>query len=303
LTPSHDHRILKLSLFALLVLILVYLAGNTLLAWIYAYSLTHPSCNLNPLNLSGFPQPEEHWLATADGISIRAWYYPSQNGAAVLATGGMDGALGQGLPPVGFLLQRGYGVLQIDSRACAKPSTPVTLGGKEVLDLSAGLDFFRARPEVEHIAAYGFSMGAASAVRAAALHAEIAAIVAEGGYFNLGQDFVEADSRQSPLRKLFLYTIAGAYWVQSGLNPRRLSPIDDLPRLSPRPVLLIYGEKEASSGRARAQYAAANEPKTLWIVPGGNHGTNYSIAPEEYERRVLRFFDHYLLGKEEQEKP
>jgi pimeloyl-ACP methyl ester carboxylesterase len=54
-------------------------------------------------------------------------------------------------------------------------------------------------------------------------------------------------------------------------------------------VLLIYGEAEAVSGRAAEQFAAAGEPKQLWLVPGGGHGTNHAAAGEGYEEKVLEF--------------
>jgi dienelactone hydrolase len=96
-------------------------------------------------------------------------------------------------------------VLQIDSRACARPSAPVTLGAKETHDAEAGLEFLLGRPEVEEIGVFGFSMGAAAAVRTAAQRTEIAAVVAEGGYYNLGDDLVEPTSQMSILRRAFVY--------------------------------------------------------------------------------------------------
>jgi fermentation-respiration switch protein FrsA (DUF1100 family) len=89
--------------------------------------------------------------------------------------------------------------------------------------------------------------------------------------------------------------VAASYWLQSGTNPWQVSPIDDLPAISPRPILLIYGESEIASGRAYDQFAAASQPKELWVVPGGDHGRNYAQSPAEYEQRVLAFFDRYLL--------
>jgi hypothetical protein len=55
-------------------------------------------------------------------------------------------------------------------------------------------------------------------------------------------------------------------------------------------VLLIYGEHELFAGRGDLQYATANEPKDLWIVPGGDHGNNHITLPQEYQTRVLGFF-------------
>ena len=289
-----SQRLLRLAAFATLAGILVYLIINTGLAWMYVYVLEHPACQDDPQRFSNSPVPEEHWLKTRDGLSLRAWYYPSKNGAAVLALGGLGGALGDNLPQVDFLEEEGFGVLQIDSRACARPRAPVTLGAKELFDAEAGLAFLLSRPEVEVIGVYGFSMGGAAAIRLAARHAEVAAVVAEGGYFNLGDDLIEPDSRLNALHRAFLYTIAASYWLQTGMNPWEISPIDDLPEISPRPVFLIYGEGEAASGRAQAQFEAAREPKSLWVVPGGAHGINYAASPGEFRHRVTEFFSSTL---------
>lgn len=289
-----SQRLFRLAAFAALAAILVYIIINTGLAWIYVYVLEHPACQEDPQRLFNLPAPEEHWLRTRDGLSLRAWYYPGRNGAAVVALGGLGGALGDNLPQVDFLAEEGFGVLQIDSRACARPRAAVTLGAKELYDAEAGLAFLLSRPEVVETGVYGFSMGGVAAIRLAARHAEIAAVVAEGGYFNLGDDFVEPDSRLNILHRAFLYTIAASYRLQTGMNPWEISPIDDLPEISPRPVFLIYGEGEAASGRAQAQFAAAREPKTLWIVPGGAHGTNYAASPGEFRHRVTEFFSSAL---------
>ncbi len=275
---------------------MAYLTLSLGAAWAFSFFFTHPGCSAQPIPLPEFSTPQEHLLQTQDGLKLRAWYYPPQNGAVVIALGGMGGALGVNLPPVEFLLARGYGVLQIDTRACAKPPAPVTLGGAEAEDVAAGLAFLQSRPEAHRVGALGFSMGGVAVVRAAARHPDIAAVIDDGGYFNLGDDFIEPDEPKSLTRSLFLHYIAGAYWLQTGINPWEISPIDDLPAISPRPVFLIYGEHEATSGRAQAQFAAAGEPKELWIVPGSTHGSNHLIAPQEYERRVLEFFDKYLLS-------
>lgn len=276
---------------------LAAILGATLIvtpAWIYSWQLTHPGCPASVSTNRDLPTPEVVSLHPQAGFSLRAWYYPARNGAAILALGGMSGALGDQLPPTAFLVQSGYGVLQIDTRACAQPPQPVTLGSAEILDAQAGVRFLLARPEVARVGVFGFSMGGATAIRAAARQPEIAAVVAEGGYFNLGKDFVETEAGAGLLRKAVLFTVAASYWLQTGANPWQVSPIDDLPAISPRPILLIYGEMETASGKAYEQLAAAREPKALWIVPGGEHGRNYERARADYERRVLEFFGRVL---------
>jgi uncharacterized protein len=42
-------------------------------------------------------------------------------------------------------------------------------------------------------------------------------------------------------------------------------------------------------------YAAAREPKAIWRVPGSGHTGGIEARPQEYERRVVGFFDDALL--------
>ena len=42
--------------------------------------------------------------------------------------------------------------------------------------------------------------------------------------------------------------------------------------------------------RRRAMFAAAREPKELWLIDGAQHQDLHAYAGEEYETRVLRFF-------------
>lgn len=292
-------RFTRLGLFAMLASGLAILGLALGIAWVYVYGLTHPWCNPNPQPQAGELAPEEVWLRTADGLSLRAWYYPPRagelaNGATIIALGGTGGALGQNLPPVDFLIRAGFGVLQVDSRACARPAAAVTLGADELLDAEAALAYLQDRPEAGRLGVFGFSMGGVTAIRAAARYPQIEAVVAEGGYYNMGQDFIDADRAMPVFERAFLYLVAGVFRLQSGVNPFTISPVDDLPAISPRPVLLIYGSREIASGRGQAQFAAARPPKELWVVAGGEHGTNDQAAGEEYRRRVLEFFSQAL---------
>jgi dipeptidyl aminopeptidase/acylaminoacyl peptidase len=286
------NRILRLFIFVVFTVAVAYIAIDLGLAWIMVSGMTHPGCRAQQA-LDQLRLPEEHWLNTEDGISIRIWYYPSQNGAAILAFGGMAGSLGNQLPPVAPLIRAGYGVVQVDNRNCARPSAPVTLGGNELYDAEAALEFLLSRPEIDpdRIGAFGFSMGGATAIRVAARHPQIQSVVRDGGFSNLG-DLLSPKNTQSFPARIYQSTVWMLFLNRSGIDPWKVSPMDDLASISPRPVLLIYGELEAEAGIE--QSGAGDETVELWIVPGGTHGQNHILAPVEFEGRVLNFFEQTL---------
>ena len=46
-------------------------------------------------------------------------------------------------------------------------------------------------------------------------------------------------------------------------------------------------------------YEAAGQPKTLWEIPESRHVGGLAARPEEYEQRVIGFFDQALLPMSE----
>ena len=47
---------------------------------------------------------------------------------------------------------------------------------------------------------------------------------------------------------------------------------------------------------ARALFAKARQPKEFWLVAGAKHNQALHQTKEEYQRRVLDFFDRHLGG-------
>lgn len=72
--------------------------------------------------------------------------------------------------------------------------------------------------------------------------------------------------------------------------------IEHIARFSPRPIFLIADEEDAVLGpedTARL-FAAAQEPKRYWLIPGAGHSRGWQAAPEEYELRALSFLNEAL---------
>ena len=68
-----------------------------------------------------------------------------------------------------------------------------------------------------------------------------------------------------------------------------------MPGIAPRPLLLIAAPNSPHGEELnRGYYRAAREPKTLWEIPESKHTGGLTARPEEYERRVIGFFDRAL---------
>jgi fermentation-respiration switch protein FrsA (DUF1100 family) len=70
-------------------------------------------------------------------------------------------------------------------------------------------------------------------------------------------------------------------------------------RLSPRPILLLQGglDTVVAADNGRRLYDAAREPKELWFEPELGHANFDREKPEEYERRVVGFFERALAAR------
>jgi hypothetical protein len=82
------------------------------------------------------------------------------------------------------------------------------------------------------------------------------------------------------------------FWNQ--LPPPSLKTL--VPRIAPTPVFFIYAKKGAAGeDNTPDYYEAARGPKQIWRIDT-SHTHGLSARPEEYERRVVGFFDRALLG-------
>ncbi len=72
---------------------------------------------------------------------------------------------------------------------------------------------------------------------------------------------------------------------------------DCMPRLAPRPLLMIQGGGDTyiKPEMARSLFKCTRNPKELWIVQGAKHNQSFQVAGAEYAARLARFFDANLV--------
>ncbi|HKX54018.1 MAG TPA: alpha/beta fold hydrolase [Nitrosospira sp.] len=195
-----------------------------------------------------------------------------------------------------FLNRQGYGALLIDLRAHGEtPGERITFGLREAEDVEAAAVWLRNTFPGERIGAIGVSLGAAAIVLAKN-PPRLDAVVLE----SLHPTIDEAVDNRLRLHlgnfgPVFSPLLLWQLSFRLDVNHDELNPIDRIGNLN-SPLLLISGTDDRHTTIAETErlFAAARQPKELWIVPGGGHFNMHTYAGREYESRILDFLDWYL---------
>jgi uncharacterized protein len=261
------------------------------------YVTTHIGRAVVPANKLGVAY-ENVRFTSSDGLELEGWYVPSRNGAAVIAFPGRKGPQ----KPTRMLARHGYGVLLFDRRGEGKSEgEPNSWGWGGDRDIKAAIAFLQRRRDVDpgRIGGIGLSVGGEMMLEAAADTEALAAVVSEGAGARMFTE--EMDEDLPGVEKATIMVPAWLKQASIAVFSNQLPPTDlkDLvPRIAPRPMLLIAAPN-APTGEDlnRGYFAAAGQPKTLWEIPESGHVGGLSARPQEYERRVVGFFDRALLQR------
>jgi fermentation-respiration switch protein FrsA (DUF1100 family) len=200
------------------------------------------------------------------------------------------------VPRARFLHSAGYAVLAFDLQAHGESGgEAITFGSRESLDARSAVAWLRARAPSEPIGAIGASLGGAAAVLADP-PLDLQALVLEAVYTNLEDATANRIAlRLGPPGRWLTPLLLWQLRPRLGIDPAELSPVRHIAGVH-CPVLVIAGteDRHTTLEQSRALFAAANEPKELWEIPGAAHVDLAAFAPEEYQRRVLAFFAAHL---------
>jgi hypothetical protein len=261
-----------------------------------SYVFTHVARGFVPTPELGAAY-EEVSFTTSDGLELSGWYIPSRNRAAVIAFPGRSGPQ----RPARMLARHGYGVLLFDRRGEGESEgDPNVFGWKGDRDVRAAVEFLRSRSDVdpERIGGIGLSVGGEMMIEAAAESDGLAALVSEGAGIRSLRESLAIPGTRKRIEAVLSHTIVTpAIALFSNSTPP--ASLEDLAaRIAPTPFFLIYavpgqgGEAELTE----LYFDSAREPKQIWLVPRAGHTGGIEAQPEEYERRVVGFFDDALLG-------
>jgi len=256
-----------------------------------AYVITHAARAYVPTPDLGTAY-EEVAFTTSDGLRLEGWYVPSKNGAAVIVFPGRKGPQ----KAAEMLAEHGYGVLLFDRRGEGESEgDPNALGWAGTRDVAAAISFLKGRADVDggRIGGVGLSVGGEVMLQAAAETGDLKAVVSEGAGIRSICEAVHA-----PGSDRWIATPAwGPLTAATALFASDLPPpsLTDLSAELSTPVYFIYATPgQGGENLNPTYYAATRQPKSIWAAEGEHTGA-ITAEPEEYERRVVPFFDRTLL--------
>ncbi len=282
---------MKLALYASLVV------GGLLLASLASFALAvRPPRIAVPLRPHDYRLAVEHVTIRADdGARLAGWFLPRPGAPAVVLLHGYPAEKAD-LLPIASALAPQFATLLVDQRYFGdSEGGATTLGFREREDLKRMLDFLEARGATA-IGVFGFSLGGAVALLAAAEDPRIRAIAAYAPFADL----------KTLGRELYAWMWLARYpFVEAMLMWSRLLFGADITRPSPAeaaarvavPVLLVHSRQDEQipfRHAERLRAALATNPKAEFeFMDRGRHG---ELGPG-FEGRLVRFF-HRALAKE-----
>ena len=275
------------------------------LSFTLVYVNTHPPKYLLYVPPSVYQtEYEDVAFLTTDGVMLKGWLlkpvHPGLPTPAIIICHGVGANKSDFTDLAVSLVRRGYFVLLFDFRAHGESGgSRTSLGYHEQKDVAAARDFLGSRREIDgkRIGIYGFSLGGATAVLAAANTNAFAAVVADSAFTSLRDQARETITGFYHLPAFpFLSIAVFGYTLFFQTSVDAVSPVAEIAKISPVPVLIIAGEEDRliPAHNGRKLYEAARDPKELWIISGADHGGTLAASGSEYEKRVGDFFAKYL---------
>ena len=238
---------------------------------------------------------EDVYFKSRDGTKLHGWLLPNQvkpTKGTILFLHGNGENISTHIRLVWWLPRSGYNVFMPDYRGYgASEGEPTLESVHEDIQAAMGWLFAQKDLALQNVILYGQSLGGALAITSlvdSPYRGRFKGLVVEGSFTRYRQVAQEA------LGKFWLTWLF--QWPLSFTVRDDYSPIEAIPRISPIPVLLVHGGADpvVETHHSEKLFAAAREPKELWIIPGGGHAVFWTA---DLRQRLLDYLDKILKIK------
>lgn len=278
----------KRLVYSLLTILSIFMSACSSLFYYPRHDLLYDPAQFNL-------DPKDLWIKDGD-LQIHAWYFKANQNEKNLSKGtfvffhGNAENLTSHYLSLAWILDYNYDYLIFDypgyGQSAGKPSPQSTVeSGKLVLKWVH--DNIDSRP----LFVYGNSLGGIISLRTA-----------------------EEVKNQIPIKMLIIDSSFNSYkkvgrralsrsWITWLIQPLayvllsdRYAP-SDLSQLAPIPLLFIHGQKDKAveSVFSEEMFAEASQPKELWLIPNGTHGSTFYINKGDYRAKMINFIENRNL--------
>ena len=292
-SPLRRKRLIRSALLGSICMIIAGFVSS----WLVASALVAPQPRV-----IGDPPPDlpaiSFTLESESGSTLSGWHSrsDSSNGVVVLLHG-IRGSRLSVLNRARMLRDIGYSTIMIDLQAHGEsPGEQITVGHLERHDARAAVEYARRQHPNEPIGVIGVSLGGAAALLASPL--DIDALVLESVYPNI-KDAIHnrVSARLGPLSSIPSALLLIQLQPRLGVSASELRPIDHMPNVN-CPVLVASGtaDQHTTASETQQLFAAAAEPKNLWLVDGAAHVDLLRADRSQYRQRIAEFLKRHLVN-------
>jgi len=306
--PKSKYSAWKIALWVILGIICLAVILFLAVGVVAATQLTMPKRVFDPRanpGALGLEYEDVRFPARTGDASIAAWFIPSeQNERVVILVHGRDDSrtkafAGHFVEFAKAFHEKGISVLMIDLRGHGESSDArYTFGLKERRDVLGAVDWLEEKGyEPGKIGVFGYSLGAASVIGAAAEEDDIGAIAIDSAFSEILPILERNVQKETGLPKIFIIPTVWMTRLLYGYDFTESRPINEISKIQPRPLMLIHCDTDDVIPIENLEQLLKVVPGTpSWVIHGCEHALAYreAINRPEYDQRLTDFFINSL---------
>lgn len=271
------------------------------LSWVLSSMIMFPKrivCNEQAIVFCGDPSHqgidfEAFKIETKDQMEIHGWLMPAPGSKDfVILSHGRGSDRREGMRFAKSLIQAGFNIVVFDYRNSGESTQSFnSLGYFEKKDLEAVVTFAVIRG-AEKVGVYGFSQGAATAIRTMAEDLRINAGAFEGAFSSALETVAEVAWSQHSLPEFpFIFLASAMFSLRTGISLSNVNPALDISKVGSRPVYLIHalGDSVVLARHSRKLLEKVPKAKT-WFFDDFRHVQSWQFDKDQAELKIKNFF-------------
>jgi alpha-beta hydrolase superfamily lysophospholipase len=295
-----EAQIMEYTIWAVIVILvaaLVYFVVGAVAALTLTKAGDHPQYTDDPATF-GLAFEDVRFRSRMDHLQIAGWFIPNRGAErAIILVHGRDAskqnAISGKLPQLAAELHgAGLALLMIDLRGHGESEGKrYTFGVHERRDVLGAVDFLVEQGFAPgQIGVLGISLGGAAVIGAAVEEAAIGAIVVESTFADINMLVQPKWKAESGLPLFFLPGVFLMWQLLIGFDLRKVKPVEELAKISPRPILVLHSQADQDVDVAHALAIKNAIPEVdLVIFEDCSHAELFRDKPEDYLAALIPF--------------